>query len=86
MEHKPRPLRTRFWTPGTVILFLFNESFPRHTGGAMVADGIGYYDRYATEHPEEILAHPDWMGIPIQGQAVSLARFKSLLVDQLNRL
>jgi len=63
-----------------------NENFPRHTGGAIVLDAIGYLDRYMEEHPEQLLEYSDWMGIPIQGHSVRLDRFKSLLVDALNRL
>ena len=61
---------------------LANENFPRHTGGAIVLDGIGYVDRYMEEHPEEFLEYSDWMGIPIQGYPVTLDRFKSLLLGQ----
>ena len=61
---------------------LANENFPRHTGGAIVLDGIGYVDRYIAEKPEEFLEYSDWMGIPIQGYPVTLDRFKSLLLDQ----
>ena len=61
---------------------LANENFPRHTGGAVVLDGIGYVDRYMAEHPEEFLEYADWMGIPIQGYPVTLDRFKSLLLEQ----
>jgi hypothetical protein len=63
-----------------------NENFPRHTGGAVVLDSIGYLDGYMEEHPEELLEYSDWMGIPIMGHSVELDRFKSLLVDALNRL
>lgn len=61
---------------------LANENFPRHTGGAVVLDGIGYMDAYMNEHPEEFLEYCDWMGIPMQGYPVGLDRFKSLLLDQ----
>ncbi|MCD6352607.1 MAG: DUF1638 domain-containing protein [Proteobacteria bacterium] len=61
---------------------LANENFPRHTGGAIVLDSIGYVDRYINEHPEELLEYSDWMQIPIQGYAVTLDRFKSLLSEQ----
>ena len=61
---------------------LANENFPRHTGGAIVPDGIGYVAQYMNEHPEEFLEYSDWMGIPIQGYAVTLDRFKSLLSEQ----
>jgi len=59
-----------------------NENFPKHTGGAVVLDGIGYVDKYMAEKPEEFLEYCDWMGIPIQGYPISLDRFKSLLLDQ----
>ncbi|MFZ7110928.1 MAG: DUF1638 domain-containing protein [Desulfatiglandales bacterium] len=65
---------------------LANENFPRHTGGAIVLDAIGYVDQYMTERPEDFLEYSDWMGIPIQGYPVTLDRFKSLLVDQFNEL
>jgi hypothetical protein len=61
---------------------LANENFPRHTGGAIVLDGIGYLDRYMNEQPEEFLEYCDWMGIPMQAYPVTLDRFKSLLLDQ----
>ncbi|MBW1721207.1 MAG: DUF1638 domain-containing protein [Deltaproteobacteria bacterium] len=63
-----------------------NENFPKHTGGAVVLDGIGYVDRYMEEKPEEFLEYSDWMGIPIQGYPVSLDRFKSLLLEQVKKL
>jgi hypothetical protein len=65
---------------------LANENFPRHTGGAVVLDGIGYVERYMAEHPEEFLEYSDWMGIPIQGYPITLDRFKSLLLEQAKRL
>ena len=65
---------------------LANENFPRHTGGAIVLDGIGYMDPYMTEHPEEFLEYSDWMGIPIQPYPIRMDRFKSLLLQQVGRL
>ncbi len=44
---------------------LANENFPRHSGGAVVLDGVGYLDTYMAEHPEDFLDYSDWMGIPI---------------------
>jgi hypothetical protein len=38
------------------------------------------------EKPEDFLEYSDWMGIPIQSYTLTLDRFKSLLVDQANRL
>ncbi|MBN2160353.1 MAG: DUF1638 domain-containing protein [Spirochaetes bacterium] len=58
------------------------ENFPRHTGGAMVLDGIGFMDAYMEEHVEELLEYSDWMGIPILPAQVTLDRFKSLLAEQ----
>jgi hypothetical protein len=68
---------------------LANENFPKHTGGAVVLDAIGYVDQYMAESPEEFLEYSDWMGIPIQPYTITLDRFKSLLAEkagELNRL
>ena len=65
---------------------LANENFPRHTGGAVVLDGIGYLDRYMAEKPEEFLEYSDWMGIPIIPYPVTLDRFKALLAEQVRKL
>ena len=56
-----------------------NENFPRHTGGAVVLDAIGFMDSYMEEKPEEFLEYSDWMGIPIIPYSISLDRFRSLL-------
>ena len=61
---------------------LANENFPRHNGGAIVLDGIGYVDNYMAEKPEDFLEYCDWMGIPMQGYQITLDRFKSLLSEQ----
>ena len=61
---------------------LANENFPKHTGGAIVLDAIGYVDRYMAEKPEEFLEYSDWMGIPIMPYQANLDRFKSLLIEQ----
>jgi hypothetical protein len=65
---------------------LANENFPKHTGGAIVLDAIGYVDEYMAERPEEFLEYSDWMGIPIQGYPVTLDRFRSLLMEQAKKL
>ncbi len=65
---------------------LANENFPRHTGGTIVLDGIGYVDRYMAESPEEFLEYSDWMGIPIQAYPITLDRFKGLLLEEVERL
>ncbi len=63
-----------------------NENFPRHTGGAIVLDGIGFMDSYMEESPEEFLEYCDWMGIPMQAYPITLDRFKGLLTKQLQIL
>jgi hypothetical protein len=63
-----------------------NENFPRHTGGAVILDGIGYMDRYMEETPEDFLEYSDWMGIPIIPYPVTLDRFHSLLIAAANKL
>jgi hypothetical protein len=65
---------------------LANENFPRHTGGAVVLDALGYVDQYMAEKPEDFLEYSDWMGIPIQPYPVTLDRFKALLTEQAQRL
>ena len=65
---------------------LANENFPKHTGGAIVLDGVGYLDAYMEAHPEEFLEYSDWMGIPIIPYPISLDRFNSLLTDQAEKL
>jgi hypothetical protein len=78
---KFRKLVFKGWDKG-----LANENFPRHTGGAIVLDAIGYLDRYMTEKPEEFLEYCDWMGIPMVAYPVTFDRFLSLLADQANKL
>jgi len=65
---------------------LANENFPRHAGGAIVLDAVGYVDRYMAERPEAFLEYSDWMGVPIRPYPVTLDRFKSLLIEQANQL
>lgn len=60
---------------------LANENFPKHTGGAIMLDAVGYYNRLVENHPEEILGFSDWIGIPLQAHMTSLDRLKNLLLD-----
>jgi hypothetical protein len=62
---------------------LANENFPKHTGGAIMLDAIGFYDRVMGSDPEKILEFSDWMGIPIEPYRASFKRFKSLLLEQI---
>ena len=56
-----------------------NENFPQHTGGAVLLDGIGFWEKYSEEHPEKILEFSDWMGIEIRPHMITLDRLKNLL-------
>jgi len=58
-----------------------NENFPQHTGGAILLDGIGFWERYSEEHPEKLLEFSDWMGIEIRPHRVTLDRLENLLLD-----
>ena len=62
---------------------LANENFPKHTGGAIMLDAIGFYDGIMENKPEEILEFSDWMGIPIEPYRISLVRLKRLLSDEI---
>lgn len=57
-----------------------NENFPKHTGGAIMLDAVGYYDDVMENDPEKILEFSDWMGISLESHKVSLDRFKNLLL------
>jgi len=56
-----------------------NENFPQHTGGAILLDGIGFWEKYSEEQPEKILEFSDWMGIEIRPYKITLDRLKNLL-------
>ena len=78
-------------TPGWIIYrnYVFqdwdkgkaNENFPQHTGGAILLDGIDFWDKYCEEHPEKLLEFSDWMGIEIRPHRTTLDRLKNLLSD-----
>ena len=61
---------------------LANENFPKHSGGAIMLDAIGYYDDVAQNDPEKLLEFSDWMGIPIEPYRVTLDRLRDLLLDE----
>ena len=86
--------RKIWWlTPGWIIYqhYVFqdwdkgkaNENFPQHTGGAVLLDGIGFWEKYCQEHPEKILEFSDWMGIEIRPHEITLDRLKNLLADRI---
>jgi len=57
-----------------------NENFPRHTGGGIVLDAVGFCERYREENTEDLLEFSDWAGIPIVGRDVSPDRIKTVLI------
>ena len=61
---------------------LANENFPKHTGGAIMLDVVGFFDKVMEDNPETILEFSDWMGIPIEPYRVTPDRFKRLLLDE----
>ncbi|GAB4348277.1 MAG: hypothetical protein Kow0099_30770 [Candidatus Abyssubacteria bacterium] len=79
-------------TPGWIIYrnFVFqdwdkgkaNENFPQHTGGAILLDGIDFWNKYVEKHPEKLLEFSDWMGIEIRAYNIALDRLKRLLLEQ----
>jgi len=85
----------KFWwlTPGWILYrhdvfqgwdkAMANENFPKHTGGAILLDGIVFWEKYIDSHPEKILEFSDWMGIQIQPYKVTLERFKKLLLEKI---
>ncbi len=56
-----------------------NENFPQHTGGAVLLDGITFWEKYSEEYPEKVLGFSDWMGIEIRPHKIALDRLKNLL-------
>jgi len=60
-----------------------NENFPRHSGGAVLLDGIGFWEKYSSTCPEKILEFSDWMGIQIQPYKITLDRLKNLLLEKI---
>jgi hypothetical protein len=61
---------------------LANENFPKHTGGAIMLDAVGYYDEIAQKNPEELLEFSDWMGIPLDPYQITLEHLLALLSDE----
>jgi hypothetical protein len=61
---------------------LANENFPKHTGGAIMLDAVGYYGEITQSNPEKLLDFSDWMGIPIEPYPATLDRLISLLSNE----
>jgi hypothetical protein len=64
---------------------LANENFPKHSGGAIMLDAVGFFDEMMRDNPEEILEFSDWMGIPIEPYPATLDRLMGLLSDEVKR-
>lgn len=65
---------------------LANENFPKHSGGAIMLDSVGFFDEVMRDNPEEILEFSDWMGIPMGPYPVTLDRLLGLLSDEVKRI
>jgi hypothetical protein len=65
---------------------LANENFPKHTGGAVMLDAIGFFDETMQNNPEEILEFSDWMGIPMGPFPVTLDRLLGLISNEVESL
>ena len=61
-----------------------NETFPQNEK-ALILDGIGFFEAFASAEPERVLEISDWMGLPIEAALVSLDRFYGLLVEAARR-
>ncbi len=61
---------------------LANENFPKHTGGAIMLDAVGYFDDIVENAPEQLLDFSDWMGIPLEPYPATLDRLAGLLSDE----
>lgn len=62
-----------------------NQTFPQNDT-AIVVDSRGFFEQLLEEDPEKILEFSDWMGIPLDARAITLDRFKALLLASLERL
>ena len=75
MTHSPYPLKTRFWTPGVVVLACFMAA-----GAAAVAarfiGGIGYVSNLTTARPWGL-----WIGVDVaSGVALAAGGFTTAFV------
>lgn len=60
-----------------------NETFPQNDR-AVLLDGVGFFEQWSQEKPEELLAFSDWMRIPIEPHPIELYRFRQLLLKCLD--
>jgi len=58
-----------------------NETFPQNDK-AILLDGIGFFEQYLQQRPEEVLEFSDWMKVAIESRTVSLDRLRKLLSEQ----
>ena len=48
----------------------------------LMLDGIGFFEDYLNDNPDELLGFSDWMKIPIEPVPVTLDRLKRLLAAE----
>ena len=65
---------------------LANENFPKHSGGAIMLDSVGFFDEMMQNNPEGILEFSDWMGIPVGPYPVTPDRLLGLLSDEVEQI
>ena len=61
-----------------------NETFPQQDK-AILLDGLGMFEKYSADCPEELLEFSDWMHLSIEPHRISLDRLKRLLVDEITQ-
>jgi hypothetical protein len=62
-----------------------NANFPGFYDRIIVLDGLGIAEEYMAQHAEEILELFDWTGLEVEFHAITLDRFKGLLMESLSR-
>lgn len=77
---KYRNLVFKGWDKATA-----NTFFPAYDDGAVMLDGMNFFDQYMEEKPEEILDFSDWTQIPIEGVNLNLDRFKKILIEAMEK-
>jgi hypothetical protein len=62
-----------------------NANFPGYYDKIIVLDSLNLEDVYMTQRAEEILELFDWTGLEVEFHAITLDRFKGLLMDALSQ-
>jgi hypothetical protein len=61
-----------------------NANFPGYYDKVIVLDSLNLEEVYMTQRAEDILGLFDWTGLEVEFHAITLDRFKGLLVDSLS--